>query len=582
MKKLILSFILISSHAHTADEIHKRVETKFLTIVKDVEVERLLGNSAEFNECRDMGKFVKDSPDQAARLVKAKDCFNEKIKSKDSASLKRLAEGLKLQDYGLIKSKNVNDITEYLTKKMHKSLTGVDLDAKNSGNQKWEDQKIVDQTVFVELYKNQLAKNALFEISRFCFENLRLKSGSTATDFTTYWKGNMPTAVDGVLPVSGLTDEGVDNIFFSGTIKDTDLNDEKEVYAKLVSGLTPGKQPIDAKLYGDFFSFCTQAIKPMCDDFKANVKAKPPIGANACLTFNKLESIRTTLRNTEKVAKQFDEMEDKGTFAIQMIKNPKVYQNGKGAGEESLDELTSVGSADFLNNSKAQNDKLKDLETQCATDSTGNDCKQFLQIDNGKERALNDLEMDIQLKQEIEVARVKKLNGQSLKDYLKENRHFDLLEQLEKGNLKDDQIEAKITEFYEAKKIAEMNALKSKIGNRQVSEKDAGNDATKAGLITGNIKDSKEERARLAQVVMFNNIITSQLSLTNKDKKDLGRNVSGWNKEKAGLDKIQGIDSTIFEGIQSSADKNGVKTKESIADVGFLDSILGEDTTKKD
>ena len=277
-------------------------------------------------------------------------------------------------------------------------------------------------------------------------------------------------------------------------------------------------------------------------------------------------------------------MEDKGTFAIQMIKNPKIYQSGKGAGEESLDELTSVGSADFLQNAQSENDKLKDLETQCATNSTGNDCKQFLQIDDGKARALNDLEMDIQLKREIEVARVKQLNGQSLKDYLKENRHFDLLKELEDGTLQDNQIETKITEFYEAKKISEMNALRSKIGNRQVSEKDAGDDADKKKFIKENITKTKEERARLAQVVMFNNIITSQLDLQKKvggTTQSLGRNVSGWNKEKAGLDKIQGIDSTVFSGIQSSADTQGSKTKESIADVGFLENILGEDTTKK-
>jgi hypothetical protein len=589
MNKLILSLLLLPYQALAADEMQTRVETKFLTVVKDVEVERLVGNSAEFNECRDLNKFVKGAT-AGANLKLATDCFQKKIGTKDPASLKKLAEDLKLKDYGLIKSKNVSDITEYLTKKLHKSLTGVDLDAKNNAPQKWEDQKIVDQKVFVELYKNQLAKNALFEISRFCFENLRLEAGSTATDFTTYWTGNMPAAVNKVLPITGLTDEGVDNIFFPGTLKDIDLNDEKEVYAKLVSGLTPGKQPIDAKLFGDFFSFCTQAIKPMCEAFKDKIKSSTPIkiGANACLTFNKLEAIRTTLRNTEKVAKQFDEMEDKGTFAIQMIKNPKIYQNGKGAGEESLDELTSVGSADFLHNSQTENDKLKDLETNCATNSSSSECKQFLQVDDGKERALNDLEMDIDLKGQIEVTRVKKLKDKELKDYLKENRHFDLLERLDSkdaNKLTETDIVNEIGFYYEAKKASEMAALKSKIGTRQVSEKEAATDADKTKFIVKNIKESKEERARLAQVVMFNNIITSQLELkkdVNGTSESLGRNVSGWNKEKAGLDKIQGINSTVFEGVQSNAKENGVKTKESIADVGFLDDILGKDTTKKD
>ncbi len=583
MNKLILLLILLSYQALATDEIQTRVESKFLTVVKDVEVERIVGNSQEFNECRDKNKFVKGET-SGANLKLATECFKDKIANKNPATLKKLAEDLKLKDYGLIKSKSVNDITEYLTKKLHKSLTGVDLDAKNNAPQKWEDQKIVDQAVFVELYKNQLAKNALFEISRFCFENLRLKSGSTATDFTTYWYDSLfPNDPDKVLKTEDLSDVGGDQFF--KLEKKTDLNDEKEVYSNLISGLTPGNKPIDSKLYTTFFSFCSAAIKPMCDTFKKNVKATPPIGANACLTFNKLESIRTTLRNTEKVAKQFDEMEDKGTFAIKMIKSPKIYQNGKGAGEESLDELTSVGSADILHNSKTENDKLQDLETKCKSDSSGNDCKQFLQIDDGLDRAMSDLEMDIELKRQIEVARVNKLNQTELKDYLKENRHFDLLEKLEKNELTETQIAAEIDKFYEARKEAEKQALQLKLGKRQVSEKIAGDDDNKKKLIEGNIKESKEERARLAQVVMFNNIITSQLEISKEVKggpnQIMGRNVSGWNKEQAGLEKIQGIDSTIFEGIKTSAKEHGMKSKESIGDIGILDAILGVDTTKE-
>ena len=50
---------------------------------------------------------------------------------KDPAALKKLADDLRLENYGLIKSKNVKDITDYLSKKMHKSLTGEDPDEKD-------------------------------------------------------------------------------------------------------------------------------------------------------------------------------------------------------------------------------------------------------------------------------------------------------------------------------------------------------------------------------------------------------------------------------------------------------------------
>lgn len=583
MKKLILSLILLPTLSF-ADEMQahdKKVETKFLTVVKDVEVEKLLGSSAELNECRDKNKF--DDPAKSLTAVSA--CVNKLIGNKDEAALKKLAENLKLQEFGVIKSKNVVEITKYLSKRMHKSLTGRDPDDKNKENLKWENQKIVDQKVFIELYKNQLAKNSLFEISRFCFENLRLETPPpSVTDFTSYWKGFM----NGGPNVDLVTDIGDEkNIFFSGKLGDVDLNDESVVYEKLISGLTPGKEQIDADLYSKFFSFCISTIKPLCDDFKANVNTTPANkrGSLACLTFNKLESIRTTLRNTEKVENQFLEMEDKGSYAIQMLKNPSFYQNGQGKGEASLDELTSVGSSDLLQKNKNENDKLTKLEQECEADSSSDDCQEYLIVDDGLAKATSTIEADLLMKKEIETARVKKLNGQSLRDYLQENRHFDLLEKLDSqgsDKISEAQISDEIGKFYDAKKMAEIDALKLKVGKRQMTEEQAGKE-DKSTVIKENIQASKEERARLAQVVMFNNIITSQLDLSKQTGKDTfesaGRNVSGWNKEKSGFDSL-GIDQNVFAQIQKTAD--GQETKESIAEVKFLDIILGKDTRKED
>jgi hypothetical protein len=605
MKKLILYLILISNLAFAQNEMQdhdKKVETKFLTVVKDVEVDKLLGASAELNKCRDKNKFG----DAAKDLAAATACFKTTL-PKDEAALKKLSADLKLEEYGVIRSKNVSAITEYLAKRFHKALTGKDPDKQTAEDLKWKNQKIIDQKVFIELYKNQLAKNALFEISRYCFENLRLMTTpTTATDFSSYWSSSFDNATPKKAKitdtdVTDVGDVGDANKFFAGKIGAVDLNDEKVVYEKLISGLTPGTTPVDSALFGAFFTFCQTTIKPLCDDFKSRASSQPAgsttapapgtatlsRGSAACLTFNKLEAIRTTLRNTEKVAKQFVEMEDKGAFAIQMIENPQIYQGGKGAGEESYDELTSVASTDLLQDNDAENDRLAKLETECLTNTSSKDCEDFLQVNEGLDKAINNLETNIELKKEIEVARVKQLNGQSLKDYLKENRHFDLLERLDKqgpDGLTDADIEREIKAFYDAKRIAESEALRFKVGKRQANATDAGTDANKATMRNKNITDSKEERARLAQVVMFNNIITSQLDLQKQTGantyESVGRNVSGWNKEKAGLDQY-GIQQGVFSGIQNTAD-SAPKTKESIADVGFLDSILGKDTSKEE
>ncbi len=597
---LILSLMLSPFVVFAIDDemqgLHEQGEAKFMTVVKDVEVERLIGSEPEFNKCRDDSKFKSGDkkPVRDANINKATGCFKAFLEKKSEADLKKLASNLKLEEYGLTQSKNVNEITSYLSGKMHKALTGVSPTDKDFGKQKWEDKKIVDQKVFIELYKNQLVKNSLFEISRYCFENLRLLSAPAGTDFASYWSGvTLTLPADGKMTtteLAKLTDVGDANggISFADKLSGADLNDDKVVYEKLISGLTPVGTPISTTVYKDFFPFCRATIKPLCEVFKktstSNVSAATSTsqisrGSSACLTYNKLESIRMTLRNTEKVAKQFDEMKDKNTFAIQMIKNPKFY--GNDANDQSLDELTSTGSADFLK--EADNDKLSDLETKCAGGTQADECQQFLKVDDGLDKAIYTIETEMTLKRELETERAKKLSGQSLKDYLKENRHFDLLEKFDTLSKAD--IELGIEQFYNAKRLAEIEALKFKVGKRQINtdEDKALGGGKKDAQIIENIKNSKEERARLAQVVMFNNIITSQLTLSRKSGNTttaLGSNVSGWTKESAGLKGISGIDQTLFAGVQSSADSTGIKSKESIADIGFLDAILGEDTSK--
>lgn len=356
MKKLILSLILlpILAHANEIKEISdKEIESKFLTVVKDVEVEKMLGSTAEFNKCRKDNEFKPGDPDQDKKIQLATDCFKKNITGKNEAALKKLAEELKLESYGLIKSKNVNDITAYLSQKMRKSLTGVD--PKDAATQKWENKKIVDQKVFIDLYTNQLMKSALFEVSRFCFENFRKATASAKNlnDFNSHWSGltnkSIPTLAD-------ITDIGEPK--FIENFDGVDMSKSENISKKLFEGLTKDTK-IDQSLYSAFFGYCQKGLTILCDDFK-NTATKasgtaPTKGASACLTIGKLQSIRTAMKKTEIVAKQFDEMgEDKGSFAIQMIKNPQIYQRGKGANEESLDELTSFSSSDMLNEEKSK------------------------------------------------------------------------------------------------------------------------------------------------------------------------------------------------------------------------------------
>lgn len=615
MKKLIPSLILISflipatGAAKEVQEVTEvKIKNKFLSVVQDVHVEQTVGLSAEFNKCREKNVFnPKDTPaERNSKLTSATNCFKQELgTSRDAKSLQKLSESLKLESHGLIKSNSVNEITTYLTNKMIKSLTGRDPEEKDPQKiieqMKWENQKIVDQKVFIELYTNQLLKNALFEASRYCFENLRINN-NLKTKFDEHWTTANFLYVDSVkykkpVPdVSKLNDLGEPSFF--SLPSNIDMSKKEDVAKAMLGGLA-GSSKIDPVLYEKYYSYCRAAIPVMCDKFKTlssknfssapqdkelsvdthTIKPTLKDGSNACLTLDRLQEIRTAMANTEKVSKQFDELGDgKDAFAIKMISQPKFYQKGDGDGEESIDALTSVSSADILGQTK--DDKLGKLAKDCSA-GKGSECNDYLVESDGLDRSIQNVETEMNLKREVEMARVRAMKNKpkELREYLTENGMFDLLAELE-GGLTEDQLAVKIGAIYDARRLALVEGLKLKVGKRQVSEKDAVSDADKKDLRIKNIQSSREEKARLAQVVMFNNIITSQLTLKDADSgKDVGRNVTGWNKEIKGLTEQGGFkaDDQLFQGLQTIAKKEGnTKTNTSVIGSGIIDSILGK------
>lgn len=613
MKKLILPLVLlpILAWAEVQEISDGEIKNKFLTVVKDVEVEGMLNKTAEFNDCREMNKFDPKAADRDKKLKDATECFKKKLTGKNPEALKKLADDLNLQSYGLIKSKNVSDITEYLSKKMIKSLTGQDPDKVTKESLQWKNQKIVDQKVFLDLYTNQLAKSALHEVSRFCFENLRKGGTNTAitpgTSFESHWATDSTgTDITNAAPIAtAINDQGKSGEFFPAAANGKDDSDPAAVYQRVVSGIATST--INHAFYKRFYDFCQKSLPVLCDSFKADPASKIKSseqnqvttadgtmskGANACLTLDRLRSIRTAMKNIDKVAEEFDKMgADKNKFAIKMIENPQIYQRGNGKDEESLDELTSYSSADMLE--KAEENDLAKLQEQCGQGGQGGDeCDEFLVKGDDLDKAINNVETDMNLKREIEIARVKELKSkpEELEKYLTDNGMFDLLEKFKDPNSKID-IEKEIGNVYDARKIAEIESLKLKVGKRQMSE-DSYNklsDDEKADQKAKNITDTKEERARLAQVVMFNNIITSQLELKEKgdNGKVVGRNVNAWKKEMKGLSGY-GSDyyqdnQALFTGLQDSAinDAPISDANNSIVGIEILDSILGKPEEKK-
>jgi hypothetical protein len=614
MKYLILTLSLASLtgpvQAQKVKELsNEALNKKMISVVKDAEVDKQLGEVEIFKKCRDMNKFdpalLTDDSKVKTNLNAAVNCFKQELgKGQDEKKLLEMADRLNLQGYGLIQSKNVKDITKYLGNKMYKAMTGVDKDAADLktaiANMRFNNpnKKMIDQRDFIDLYQTQLGKNALFEISRFCFEDFRNNTETTQADFSSHWK----TYFDGGaadLPISNVTDVAKKRFLKSDTNKDT-IGDD--IYEGIGKNLNTG-------LLSKFFTFCGNSIKPLCDNLKTSSKvtnnlngvvetSKSAIqitgnkvdstpGSKACLTLSRLEEYRKGIAATAKVAEDFDKMSSQD-MAIQLDKGElaKFYDQGKSNQSNSIDNLTNFSSKDILEGGLDKNVDYAKLKAECGQDPSKDECEQFLAIDDSLQKAEHNLDMDLQLKKEIQLARVRKAKTDSdlsVEKYLEQEGYLDLLAKFKDPAQKSSiNLEEEIAKIFEAKRLSALENLKASVGRRQVSE-DESKKATfdKKSTINDNIIESQDERARLAQVVLFNNIITSNLDLYSGPKgkeKKLGQNTNAWKVEQDSRSGKSKTDPSLFTQLKAdSADKKSVDTSgTSVVGLGMLDTILGK------
>lgn len=563
---LTLIFPIIAFSSEVKELSDKELGNKFVSVVKDNEIQGQLEQTSQFQQCKSLSKFSDSNKDPQ----KAIDCLKKQLESnKDPKALEKLAEDLKLLDYGLIQSKNVKEISNYLTNKMYKSLTGVDREEQNQQklieSMKFKNKKMIDQKIFIEMYQSLVAKSALFEMSRFCFEDFRVKrAGSTATSF-----GEQANFLEGAT----FDDSGEPK--FASTI---DTSSQEKIYESITKSINGGSTNFDS--LNEVFGKCFSQINEICKQYESKVqemKANPelkktdPFTGKACLTRAKLQEIRKAHANVKKVADQFKEMNaQEVVLMLDKAEKPQFFEAGKG-GNSTLDDLTNFTSSDVLSGGAVSTSSQED---SCKKNPENPECEGYVVVDDSKEKALYDTELNIKFKKEIEQARIKEIqkDKKSLIQYLTDNGHLELAKSCEESGCPN--IENEIGKIYDAKISATQDALKKSIGRRQISEEEAEGEGKKLA-IQENIQSSQEERARLAQIVLFNNIITSKLTL--KSDKTSVQNVSGLNKELTALDpKAKQIQPEFFSGLQDSIkDGSSQQLDGAIQDVEFLDQVLG-------
>jgi hypothetical protein len=489
----ILCGIILHTPLNASDEIiDPDASRQFSTVIKDVEVEDMLNKTSEFKDCRDFNQFKagEKEPERTQKIRAAEKCFRDKLtKGKSEDELKKLSEQLNLQQYGLVKSKSSQDLQKYLNDKMYKSMTGVDPNEKNleklKEDLKFGKKKHIDQAVFIEMYKTQLGKNALYEVSRFCFENLRSKipGSSNASTFAEHWSNYTPgslttTNADGSVTLN-VNDSSSPK--FGTTLETEDKNKIYEDIFKSIQGANGSG--LTAALLKDFFLECGKTIVPLCEGFQKDqnvkdldkIKSETSIsqmspGATACLTKSRLHSYRKAIGDATKVADYFSkEMKNSDKSAslyLSALKGQPFKMYGNGADDETVDDLTNYASKDFVEGGLSQDELFKEAAEKCQAKPELSECEGIISNGESFEKAKHAVEQEMTLKREVEVARIRELkkNKENLKKYLEENGYADILAQYENGTLNEAGIEEKVGQAFEAKKIALLQQMNAKLG----------------------------------------------------------------------------------------------------------------------
>lgn len=153
----LLIFSTVSFATKTADGKLKEQETEiYLSQAKAREIEEQLSESELLKACKDNKKTNKEIEDCV------KDVFE---KNPDAAE--EFADKVNLKSFDLNASKNSTTIRKYLSERLRKALYGEP--------QKGKMQKLVDHEVYSKLYRSQIGKNILMDVSNYCIVNLGVK-----------------------------------------------------------------------------------------------------------------------------------------------------------------------------------------------------------------------------------------------------------------------------------------------------------------------------------------------------------------------------------------------------------------------
>lgn len=559
----------------------------------------------------------------------ARECFLQAMSGASDADLQNLANQLQLDQFGLVKGKSTQELTNFFTTRIQSAIYG----AGSAGeDRRLRDRTIVDHNVYLTLYESRVSKNFLLEVSRYCSQDLLpvnsagVAFGSNDPAYYIEWKSllsspngdcklsSTPTElakkclsnrvsdakpprqppVSTSTPAASAAATTAPDPYLSfsqvlqdpsvGTIAPDDLRDIFIACLKIIP------QVCELKVYCDSWpkDSTGNRIMPVPQDLAARYPQfqDPSIscptdvkfGEKSCALQQKIRGYRVNIAALAKIKSEngtidADRESDKlGRFDL---KNPQeVYTNESAAADRSVEAVTTVtsseisGTIDEINNKYAE----KYDEEGCAQRPEDKKCEAFFYSNEEATRFANQgLLYDAAT--EREKASIKKLSGDELKTYLTEKGYTDLKARLESGASETDIVKLAQDRF-SAERDASYGQMADAFKDKQLIGRPATGTDSVDEVATTSVKKFQDANKQISQLLLFNNVVTS--FITTEDERGQQSSNTGVLRRELQSDNIDPTALEFFQNLagpaSSGSEEGGNQTI--TVDRSFLDRIL--------
>lgn len=465
------------------------------------------------------------------------------------------------------KSKEYFILKKYLSNELAKNLYG-----ENYAENNISKNKIADHNIFIQLYRTQLGKNVLLELSKFCLENFP-KDSSKSGDYDA--------------------------------AKSDDYQDEiKKRFSTAAS----------TKAEGDHFQQCNQCIDYFCHQYNdshykdsaklqsakrckyllSSSKKKDEVVNNSCVLLPRVRQYREAIVKLDKVQEVLKKDGDKRGHNWQTAGFKGIYKGlDDNENEKSIEDLTTISSAQVINESglgKKLDKNVKDFEEKCLIKKDIKSCQELVEFQDAK-FSLDDLKKEFDTKTQLMLAKLGTEKG--IKEYIQsvKGKTPEEMDKLIRDELLKDPSLDQLRKEFKAQLSTEREELRKQIISKMQSTtiQDINKDKKNIKNVDDILKDKK---GRLQRLFHYNNIVTSYIEreLNDGEKKSSIADTRSFEKELK--DSAYADDDIYFKNFKQNADtalkqiqaehdtrtpaSNKTDTSRAISKE-FLDMVLGNE-----